>query len=571
MAAAKEKTREASAKGSAISPGIAYEFRTGVPLGVVVFRYFAYVLAALALIGGCVFAAFTASVNAGAVYRAGYAADNIDALSSELRAQRDFDPSVIPSAFWYAHLTVDGTLLQNDMSVEQMTRAREMVVGGQAESTDQPGGVLDASYWYKTITLFDGSKCVLAYTMVPQFADRGLRDSMPNPEVLAVALCVVSAAIAIVAFAARASRVISRKMDPLVDAARHIERHDLDFAVHAGNVRQVNNVLGAMERMRLSLKDSVPALPEPQEPEPEVACSDSSGLQGERVSWESELQALDGRVSPDLRALPEVVSARMEVEPLATGKTDEPREPAIRATPGMSGEFDSRVGPASDTLRDSQPVQPARSSIDVAEFSCALEDAARNLAEAEGVRLHVRAAKAFAGAAASGLAAEWDGAAVRRAVMALVSNACDCAPEGTIVQLSFGFAWEGVHAASLAGDDELSGAAAARTRGCACTVTFSVKDEGPGFPLGVLQHAQERFSRVGDALSADSFPTEGDSPSAGGSSSAHGDCRISGLAEVYRVACAHGGTLTLANRKPHGAKATLALPVETESSAVAQR
>lgn len=503
MAAAKEKTKNDRTGSGASSSGIAYEFRTGIPLGVVVFRYFMYVLVALALVGGCTFAAFTASVNAGAVYRAGYAADNADALFSELRAQREFDPSVIPAAFWYAHLTVDGTLLQNDMNVEQMTRAREMVVGGQAESTDQPGGVFDTSFWYKAITLSDGSKCVLAYTMVPQFADRGLRDSMPNPEVLAVALCALAAVIVVVAFAARASRVISRKMDPLVDAAQHIERHDLDFAVHAGNVRQVNNVLGAMERMRLSLKNAAPALPE------------------------SEVQALDGRTLPDLRPLPEVIPTKAEDVPPAA---PEPETPQV-----------------------TRPVHPAQAPVDVADLSCALEDAARNLAEAKGVRLHVRATKAFAGAAASGLAAEWDEVAVRRAVTNLVSNACNCAPEGTIVQLSFGFAWEGAHAASLAGDDELSGAAAARAHGCARTVTFSVKDEGPGFPPGVLQHAQERFSRVDDSPSTDGF------------SSAGGDCRTSGLYVADRVACTHGGTLTLANRKPYGAKATLALPVEAES------
>ena len=48
-------------------------------------------------------------------------------------------------------------------------------------------------------------------------------------------------------------------MVPLADAARRIEERDLDFEVGTSGVREIDDVLGAMDEMRASLKDSLEA------------------------------------------------------------------------------------------------------------------------------------------------------------------------------------------------------------------------------------------------------------------------------------------------------------------------
>lgn len=66
-------------------------------------------------------------------------------------------------------------------------------------------------------------------------------------------------ALALALVARRASRVISRKMAPLAEAAGRVGAGELDFAVGSTNVREVNDVLAAMDAMRASLAESLEA------------------------------------------------------------------------------------------------------------------------------------------------------------------------------------------------------------------------------------------------------------------------------------------------------------------------
>ena len=79
-------------------------------------------------------------------------------------------------------------------------------------------------------------------------------------------------------------------------------------------------------------------------------------------------------------------------------------------------------------------------------------------------------------------------------------------------------------------------------------VELHVRDDGPGFPPDLLEHAFERFSRAGTARS-------------------RGHAGL-GLAIVDSVAKAHGGTAGAANRPEGGADVWIALPLTAVSSRV---
>ncbi|MFR5195548.1 MAG: histidine kinase dimerization/phospho-acceptor domain-containing protein, partial [Eggerthella lenta] len=112
---------------------------------------------------------------------------------------------------------------------------------------------------YEPVTLADGSVCVLVYQYLPQFASKDLRDALPNPQNLLLGALAVLSVLTLVGIAARAARVILRKMEPLADAVRRIEERDLDFEVASSRVREIDDVLAAMDDMRASLKDSLEA------------------------------------------------------------------------------------------------------------------------------------------------------------------------------------------------------------------------------------------------------------------------------------------------------------------------
>jgi two-component system, OmpR family, sensor kinase len=116
----------------------------------------------------------------------------------------------------------------------------------------------------------------------------------------------------------------------------------------------------------------------------------------------------------------------------------------------------------------------------------------------------------------AGLTALVDAGRIRQAVDNLIDNALRYAPPGS--------------------DIDISGA------GVASDVTIAVADSGPGFPLGYLPHAFERFSRPDDGRARDD----------GGAGL--------GLAIVDAVARAHGGTATAGNQPTGGAIVQLLLP-----------
>ena len=79
--------------------------------------------------------------------------------------------------------------------------------------------------------------------------------------------------VAIALVARRASRVLTRALEPLVDVADHVGAQQLDFTIGASSVRQVSDVLDAMEQMRTSLKTSLEARWEAEERERQQVAS----------------------------------------------------------------------------------------------------------------------------------------------------------------------------------------------------------------------------------------------------------------------------------------------------------
>jgi signal transduction histidine kinase len=116
----------------------------------------------------------------------------------------------------------------------------------------------------------------------------------------------------------------------------------------------------------------------------------------------------------------------------------------------------------------------------------------------------------------SGTCADVDPDRIRQAVDNLLGNALRFAPRGSVIVL----------AARAAGPD----------------LDIEVSDDGPGFPVGFLPHAFERFAR----------PDNGRSRDDGGSGL--------GLAIVRVIAAAHGGVATAGNKPGGGAVVRLRLP-----------
>ena len=223
-------------------------------------RYFAYAFAAVATAWLASFMALSAAINAGFVYEASWGPANTREVAEGLARDGVCGQQDVPTAYRYLILNKDGYVLMTDLEGTRLEDATEMA---RAALAADPGTVEieggGSGLTYAAFPLKGGGACALVSEYLPQWVSRDLAGLLPNPQNLMLVGAAAGSALALALVARRASRVISRKMAPLAEAAERVGAGELDFAVGSTNVREVNDVLAAMDAMRASLAESLEA------------------------------------------------------------------------------------------------------------------------------------------------------------------------------------------------------------------------------------------------------------------------------------------------------------------------
>lgn len=231
-----------------------------MPLSFVIARYFAYAFAAVATAWLASFMALSAAINAGFVYEASWGPANAREVAEGLARDGVCGQQDVPTAYRYLILNKDGNVLMTDLESTRLEEATEMA---RAALAADPGTVEieggGSGLTYAAFPLKGGGACALVSEYLPQWVSRDLAGPLPNPQNLMLVGATAGSALALALVARRASRVISRKMASLAEAAGRVGAGELDFAVGSTNVREVNDVLAAMDAMRASLAESLEA------------------------------------------------------------------------------------------------------------------------------------------------------------------------------------------------------------------------------------------------------------------------------------------------------------------------
>lgn len=231
-----------------------------VPLAFVIARYFAYAFAAVATAWLASFMVLFVAINAGFVYEAGWGPANAREVAEGLARDGVCGQQDVPTAYRYLILNKDGYVLMTDLESTRLEDATEMArtaLAADPGTVEIEGG--GSGLTYAAFPLKGGGACALVSEYLPQWVSRDLAGLLPNPQNLMLVGATAGSALALALVARRASRVISRKMAPLAEAAERVGAGELDFAVGSTNVREVNDVLAAMDAMRASLAESLEA------------------------------------------------------------------------------------------------------------------------------------------------------------------------------------------------------------------------------------------------------------------------------------------------------------------------
>ena len=112
----------------------------GVPLSLLIAKYFACAFVLICAAWVVSFAALSASMNAGAVYPANWGAANAGETAKALQGKGPLDPQSIPTAYRYALFAAGGELLAADMDGAMLERARELAADGEAAAETEVTG-----------------------------------------------------------------------------------------------------------------------------------------------------------------------------------------------------------------------------------------------------------------------------------------------------------------------------------------------------------------------------------------------------------------------------------------------
>lgn len=452
-----------------------------MPLSFVIARYFAYAFAAVATAWLASFMALSAAIDAGFVYEASWGPANAREVAEGLARDGVCGQQDVPTAYRYLILNKDGHVLMTDLEGTRLEDATEMA---RAELAADPGTVEieggGSGLTYAAFPLKGGGACALVSEYLPQWVSRDLAGLLPNPQNLMLVGAAAGSALALALVARRASRVISRKMAPLAEAAGRVGAGELDFAVGSTNVREVNDVLAAMDAMRASLAESLEARWAAERGQREQVASLAHDLKTPltvlRANADFVAEELEDEKDADLAAAARDIAGSVE-------RLDGYVRLLIEASRGSGG-------------AERAPMRPAELCEQV------LAEAAQ-IARARGVTLDAATGPAVAGAPEAPL----DRTALARAAANLVANAAEHARSRVAVSCDV----EGGHLVIEVADDGPGFSPAALERGCERLFTDDSSRssrDGGHYGLG-LHAASEAASAHGGSVSLANSPSGG--------------------------------------------------------------
>ncbi|PXY81972.1 hypothetical protein DKK73_08440 [Bifidobacterium asteroides] len=484
--------------------GKSWESRKGMPIVLLIIRYFLYVLLILALLFAVIYMVWINLGTGGDFFWANYGEQHLEEVGRSIGRSTTVDESVIPAAYWYRTYDGQGHPTGGDMKGGMASEADKLAADHREHRVSTPskeeikktGRPLvtraKADATYAIYATADGWPCVLAYRVQPQWASRQARDRYPNPQNLLLASSGVALLLTLVLIGLRAARVISSKLKVFNQVADDIGRQDLEGSLPRSNVLEINRVLGSFDRMRVTLKESL---------EKTWAAQESQRRQVAALAHDLKTPLTIMRGNADLLGETELNQEQQSYLDSIEDAIREMADYAQAISQGSVGTADGGAGATTVALRDM------------------VDNQAQGYLNARGLRLKREDRLGSDAGQVSGNAAD-----LARAIMNIVANAADYSPDHGLVMLTWRLE-----------DSQVGGRA----------LVVTVRDQGPGFSSRALAHATEWLYQ------ADS--------SRHGSSGHHGI----GLAAARSAVESAGGSLTLGNATDgDGAVVTVSLPVQ---------
>lgn len=187
------------------------------------------------------------AINNGIVLPANYTEQEIIRLKDTLSSSSEFKKELIPFTSTYAILSKEGIILETNMSNRTLSILKD--------SIDRDDNLPKNKYYI--IDRDDGSRIIIRYDINAHFANPQLHKLFPKPEVLLLGFSVLGTVIIGIVIAYRFSKRLKTELAPLNEATEYIQNRELDFVIKSSKIREINEVLESLNRLKSSLASSL--------------------------------------------------------------------------------------------------------------------------------------------------------------------------------------------------------------------------------------------------------------------------------------------------------------------------
>lgn len=166
----------------------------------------------------------------------------------EIRVVEDVSSLDFPEDSRYGVYTEDGVWLDGTIPKEERKKVWE---GYQKRSMAAVSG------YYRFFSREDGTVCIVNYYFRMQYASPKLNRILPSPELLLPLAAVILFILQAVFLAGRFSKNLKRRLEQLEGVTQKISENDLEFDVETTDIREINEVLHSLGRMKEALQTSL--------------------------------------------------------------------------------------------------------------------------------------------------------------------------------------------------------------------------------------------------------------------------------------------------------------------------
>ena len=220
----------------------------GQSLKIIFLEYLISVGIVLILSFGLVILMFTTMYSLGFILPADYTENQIYERKNAIANTETFDKNLIPDNASYLLISKDGSIITSSMSKDEEDRAIRYYNNERVYNTP--------SYSYIEILRNDGY-CIIQYSVKPYFTNKFMAKYFPNVNVVYVSILILVSLLNTLVVTIVWAKYLVKQLSPIFAASEKISEQTLDFELHYSRVKEFNEVLFSLEKMRNALQESL--------------------------------------------------------------------------------------------------------------------------------------------------------------------------------------------------------------------------------------------------------------------------------------------------------------------------